>query len=297
MRLIDSHTGGEPTRVVVDGMPHLDGATMAQRRDALQRDWDHLRIAITHGADAPDGAVAAYLTSPVSADAIAGVIFADRAAYLGMCGHGSIGVVETLVHLGRLTDADRVLLLDTPAGSIRAERFDDRTVEIRNVASYAYRLGVAVDVPGIGTVIGDIAYGGNWFFLIDADDVLAENMPQLMHRTLAIHAALRSQGITGEAGAEIDHVELTGAPLRSDADAKNFVLCPSGEYDRSPCGTGTSAKMAVLAARGKLRAGDVWRQESITGSLFTGRIEAADEKSIIPFIRGRAYVTGEATVT
>lgn len=297
MRLIDSHTGGEPTRVVVDGMPHLDGATMAQRRDILQRDWDHLRIAITHGADAPEGTVVAYLTPPVSVDAVAGVVFADRGAYLGMCGHGSIGVVETLVHLGRLTDADRVLSLDTPVGIIRAERFDDRTVEIRNVPSYAYRLGVAVDVPGIGTVTGDIAYGGNWFFLIDTDDVLAENIPQLVQRTLAIHAALRLQGITGEAGAEIDHIELTGAPLRSDADAKNFVLCPSGEYDRSACGTGTSAKMAVLAARGRLGPGDVWRQESITGSLFTGRIEAAGEKTIVPFIRGRAYVTGEATVT
>ena len=296
MRLIDSHTQGEPTRVVVEGIAHYDGATMVERRDALQRTSDHLRTAITSEPRASEGSVAAFLTPPVNADAIAGVIFANRAGYLGMCGHGAIGVVETLAYLGRIDRAACRLALDTPVGTIHAERFDDGSVEIQNVASYAHRLDVTVDVPGVGQVTGDIAYGGNWFFLVNASDVRAEQIPQLTARTMLIRDALRANGVTGAHGASIDHIELFGPPQRQDADAKNYVLCPDGAYDRSPCGTGTSAKMAVLFARGQLRPGELWRQESIVGSHFIGRIETGGSAGIVPFVRGRAYITGEATL-
>ncbi|HEV7178792.1 MAG TPA: proline racemase family protein [Candidatus Baltobacteraceae bacterium] len=301
VRLIDSHTEGEPTRVLVDGGPSLRASTMIERVDELRADWDHLRTAIAAEPRAPEGAVVAFLTPPVTADAIAGVIFANRADYLSMCGHGSIGVARTLVHLGRIPDGPGRFALDTPAGAIAAELFDDASVEIRNVASRAYRLDVELDLPDVGTIAGDIAYGGNWFFLVDVAKYLAgvelgvHNAGFLTHVTQRIRDALRARGITGEDGATIDHVELFGPPRRPDADATNFVLCPDGAYDRSPCGTGTSAKMAVLAARGALQPGDVWRQESVTGGLFTGRI-AASGNDVVPYIRGRAFVSGETTL-
>ena len=293
MRIVDSHTGGEPTRTVVDGSPPLGGGTMAERLDAL-RAVDHLRTAVTAEPRAPEGAVAAFLTPPASEGAIAGAIFGNRTGYLGMCGHGAIGVVETLAHLGRIDRGAGRLTLDTPAGPIRAERFEDGSVEIENVASRAYRLDVTIDVPGVGEIAGDIAYGGNWFFLIHAASVRARDIADLSQRASRIRDALRTQGVTGEGGAQIDHVEFFGPPERADADAKNFVLCPDGAYDRSPCGTGTSAKMAVLSARGQLRPGQTWRQESIIGSLFTGRIARAEDGAVTPFVRGRAFITGEA---
>lgn len=299
LRVIDSHTEGEPTRVVTAGLPILDGAAMMERRRHLQREWDFLRTAITAEPRASEGAVAAFLIPPVAANAAVGVIFANRAGYLGMCGHASIGVVHTLAELGLVKRGDRVTL-ETPVGNVCAQRFEDGSVEIQNVRSRAYRLDVTLNVPGIGHITGDIAYGGNWFFLVDAQQLGTElalaNLSTLTTQASAIRNALRTQGIVGEGNAEIDHVEIFGPPARPDADAKNFVLCPDGAYDRSPCGTGTSAKMAVLAARGRLEAGRLWRQESIIGSLFTGRIEAAGERGVIPFIRGYAYLTSETTL-
>lgn len=213
LRLIDSHTEGEPTRVVVDGGPHLDGATMLERREELRRDWDFLRTAITAEPRASEGTVAAFLTEPVSADAAAGVVFANRAGYLGMCGHGALGVMRTLLHLGRINATNERFALDTPAGPIYATLFDDGSIEIQNVTARAFRLDVPVQVPGTGEIVGDIAYGGNWFFLVDAaraplPEIAAGNVSRLTSLALEICAALQAHGITGEDGARIDHIEL-----------------------------------------------------------------------------------------
>jgi len=239
--------------------------------------------------------VGALLTPPVSPGAAAGVVFFNNVGYLGMCGHGTIGVVRTLQHLGRI--APGRVRLDTPVGPVEAVLESDGAVTIRNVPSYAHALDVAVEVPTVGRVVGDVAYGGNWFFLTHLADpaVALENAPQLTITTRQIMAALHAQGITGAGGAAIDHVELSGAPGRPDADARNFVLCPGGAYDRSPCGTGTSAVMAARHARGRLALGARWRQESITGSLFTGWLEQQDGQ-LVPHIQGTAHVTGEATL-
>jgi len=295
IRVVDSHTEGEPTRVVVEGWRQPAGATMAARRDDLAAHWDHLRSAMVCEPRGHDAMVGALLTPPVSVGAAAGVIFFNNVGYLGMCGHGTIGVVRTLKHLGRIK-VGRVQL-DTPVGTVSAELAEDGAVTIRNVPSYCHAKDVAVDVPGLGRVVGDVAYGGNWFFLthLEGMEVALENVDALTRVTLAIMEALRRQGITGAAGAEIDHVELAARPVRPDADGRNFVLCPGGAYDRSPCGTGTSAVMAALHARGKLPIGAHWRQESVTGSLFTGWLEESGGQ-LIPHIRGMAYVTGEATL-
>ncbi len=295
IRVVDSHTEGEPTRVVVDGWRQPAGATMAARRDDLAANWDHLRSAVVCEPRGHDAMVGALLTPPVSADTAAGVIFFNNVGYLGMCGHGTIGVVRTLEHMGRIQVGE--VRLDTPVGTVAAELAQDGSVTIRNVPSYCHARDVAVDVPGLGRVVGDVAYGGNWFFLthLEGMDVTLGNVDALTRVTLAIMEALRRQGVTGAAGAEIDHVELAAPPVRPDADGRNFVLCPGGAYDRSPCGTGTSAVMAALHARGKLAIGAQWRQESITGSVFTGWLERSGEQ-LIPHIRGMAYVTGEATL-
>lgn len=295
IRVVDSHTEGEPTRVVVEGWRQPGGATMAERRDDLAARWDHLRSAVVCEPRGHDAMVGALLTPPVTPGAAAGVIFFNNVGTLGMCGHGTIGVVRTLEHLGRIT-AGR-LQLDTVAGPVSAELAVDGSVTIRNVPSYCHAKDMAVEVPGVGRVVGDVAYGGNWFFITHLAEptVALGNAGALTRVTLAIMAALRAQGVTGAAGAAIDHVELSAPPGRPDADARNFVLCPGGAYDRSPCGTGTSAAMAVLHARGKLAIGALWRQESITGSLFTGWLEESGGQ-LVPHIRGTAYITGETTL-
>ncbi|HQR18410.1 MAG TPA: proline racemase family protein [Gemmatimonadales bacterium] len=295
IRVVDSHTEGEPTRVVVEGWRQPAGATMAERRDALAAHADHLRSAVVCEPRGHDAMVGALLTPPVTPDATAGVIFFNNVGYLGMCGHGTIGVIRTLEHLGRISTGR--VSLDTPVGPVSAVLDADGAVTIRNVPSYCHALDVAVEVPGVGTVLGDVAYGGNWFFIthLDAVPVALSHVDELTRLTRAIMDALHAQGITGAGGAAIDHVELSASPGRPDADSRNFVLCPGGAYDRSPCGTGTSARMAALHARGALAVGAQWRQESITGSLFTGWLEQQDGK-LTPCIRGTAHVTGESTL-
>ncbi len=293
IRVVDSHTEGEPTRVVVEGWRQPAGATMAERRDALAAHADHLRSAVVCEPRGHDAMVGALLTPPVTPDAAAGVIFFNNVGYLGMCGHGTIGVVRTLEHLGRISTGR--VSLDTPVGPVSAVLEGDGAVTIRNVPSYCHAIDVAVDVQDIGKVVGDVAYGGNWFFIthLDAVPVTLRRADELTRLTRAIMDALHAQGITGAGGAAIDHVELSAPPGRPDADSRNFVLCPGGAYDRSPCGTGTSARMAALHARGTLAVGAKWRQESITGSLFTGWLEQQDGK-LIPCIRGTAHITGES---
>jgi 4-hydroxyproline epimerase len=296
IRVVDSHTEGEPTRVVVEGWPQPRGATMAERLDDVRARFDDLRTAVLAEPRGFDAIVGALLTPPVNAGSTAGIIFFNNGTYLGMCGHGLIGVVRTLEFLGRLSPGEA--RFDTPVGTVRAELAADGTVTIENVAAYVHARDVVVDVPGYGRVTGDVAWGGNWFFITHADQVPVEiaAVDALTRFTVAIQETLRAQGITGADGGDIDHIEISAAPHRTDADCCNYVLCSGGEYDRSPCGTGTSAKMATLHARGELAFGEQWRQEGIVGGLFTGWLTRGAGGALVPHIRGTAFVTGEATL-
>jgi 4-hydroxyproline epimerase len=296
IRVVDSHTEGEPTRVVIDGWPQPAGATMAERRDDLRARYAHLRRAVVREPRGHDAIVGALLTPPVTPDAVAGIIFFNNGTYLGMCGHGLIGVVRTLEYLDRV--APGVSRYDTPVGTVSAELAADGTVTIQNVAAHCFATDVGVDVPGFGRVVGDIAYGGNWFFLAHVDGVAVDlaGARGLTTLTQSIQDALRAARITGANGADIDHIELSVAPSRADADSRNFVLCSGGDYDRSPCGTGTSAVMAARHHRGQLALGAPWRQEGISGGVFTGWLTAGPDGALIPHVRGTAFVTGEATL-
>jgi proline racemase len=294
VRVVDSHTGGEPTRVVVEGGPPLRGGTVAQLREDFRQNHDRFRSAIANEPRGSEVIVGALLVAPADPESTAGAIFFNNVGYLGMCGHGTIGVVTTLAHLGRLKPGRHCI--ETPVGMVSAELHEDGQVSVRNVASRRTAHGVRVTVPGHGEVVGDVAWGGNWFFLIDRprERIELARVRELTAFTVAVRQALELQGIRGDDGAEIDHVELS-ADSPTGADSRNFVLCPGLAYDRSPCGTGTSAKLACLHAEGKLRPGATWRQESVTGSVFSGSIEI-DADRIIPTIRGTAYVNAEATL-
>jgi 4-hydroxyproline epimerase len=295
IEVVDSHTEGEPTRVIIAGWPQPAGSTMAERRDDMRRHAEHLRRGVVHEPHGHDAIVGALLTPPVSPGAVTGVVYFNDVGYLAMCGHGTIGVVRTLEFLGRI--APGTVRLDTPVGTVSAQLDDDGAVTITNVPAYRHAANVCVDVPGLGAVCGDVAWGGNWFFLAEYSGVplVGSNVPELTRITMRIREALQAQGITGAGEAEIDHVELFGPPTVPGADSRNFVLCPGAAYDRSPCGTGTSAKLATLHARGALRPGQHWTQESITGSTFTGWLDERDGQ-LIPHIRGRAFITARATL-
>ena len=293
IHVIDSHTGGEPTRLVMDGFPELEGSTLAEQRDSLRERHDHWRRACLLEPRGNDVLVGALYCEPVSADATCGVIFFNNAGYLNMCGHGTIGLVASLQHLGLIGPG--VHKIDTPVGPVSATLHEDGAVTIGNVPAYRYRRQVPVEVPGHGRVYGDIAWGGNWFFLVSehGQRLALDNVEALTDFTWALLQALEAQGIHGEGGAPIDHVELFADD--EEADSRNFVMCPGKAYDRSPCGTGTSAKLACLAADGKLAPGQAWVQAGITGSRFEGRYEWEGER-IRPFITGRAYMTADSTL-
>ena len=297
IRVIDSHTEGEPTRVVIEGAPDLGTGTLAERMEVFRRRHDAFRTALIHEPRGFDALVGALLLEPSKPEAVAGMIFFNNADTLFMCGHGTIGVAATLAHLGRIAPGRH--LLESPVGDVEVELHEDGSVSVDNVFSYRYRTGVAVETVSHGRMVGDIAWGGNWFFLVsDHGRVLgSEHLSELTALTRDILSSLRRQGITGADGAEIDHVELFAPPTRDDADSKNFVLCPGGEYDRCPCGTGTSAKMACLAADGTLSEGETWRQEGILGSRFLGNVRTAEEggrSGVLPTIRGQAWITADS---
>jgi proline racemase len=296
IRVVDSHTEGEPTRVVVDGWPMPRGATMAERRDDLRASHDHLRRAVVDEPRGHAAIVGALVTPPVHDGSLAGVIFFNNGTYLGMCGHGLIGVVRTLEYLGRIGPG--TWRLDTPVGTVVAELASDGAVTIENVPARCHALDVAVDVPGVGRVVGDVAYGGNWFFLTHHDGipVRLDRVGELVRLARAVQDALRAAGLARVDGGEIDHIEISAPAVRPDADARNFVLCSGGEYDRSPCGTGTSAAMAVLHARGALPLGAEWRQEGVAGGLFTGWLTRGPGGELVPHIRGTAFVTADVTL-
>ena len=293
IRIIDSHTGGEPTRLVIGGFPDLGQGDMAERRRLLGERHDAWRAACILEPRGSDVLVGALLCAPVDPEACAGVIFFNNSGYLGMCGHGTIGLVASLAHLGRIGPG--VHRIETPVGEVEATLHEDGSVSVRNVPAYRYRRQVSVEVPGIGRVSGDIAWGGNWFFLVagHGQRIAGDNLDALTAYTVAVQQALEDQGIRGEDGGAIDHIELFADDPH--ADSRNFVLCPGKAYDRSPCGTGTSAKLACLAADGKLLPGQPWRQASVIGSQFEGRYEWLDGQPggrIVPTIRGRARQRG-----
>jgi 4-hydroxyproline epimerase len=298
IRVVDSHTGGEPTRVVVEGGPGLGAGPLAERRERFRTVFDHYRSAIVGEPRAGEATVGALLCEPVDPSCRAGVIFFDNSGYLGMCGHGTIGLVVTLAHLGAITPGRHAI--ETPVGVVTAELQAEQRVTVTNVPSYRFAANVSVDVPGHGRVTGDVAWGGNWFFLVsDHGRALSfEQADALTDYAAGIRRALQAAGVCGALGAEVDHIELFGPSARPEADSRSFVLCPGNAYDRSPCGTGTSAKLACLHAEGKLRPGEIWRQESITGSVFEGRftVDPGDAGRIVPEITGTAYITGEAVL-
>ena len=293
--VIDSHTGGEPTRTVIAGFPDLGAGTLMEQRERFRRDFDRWRAGIACEPRGSATVVGALLLPPQSADACAGVIFFNNVSYLGMCGHGTIGVVRTLQHMGRIGPG--LHRIETPVGTVGAELHADGRVSIDNVESYRHAKDVQVSVPGYGEVTGDIAWGGNWFFITKDTPLPLDirHQRELTAYTEAIRRVLEAQGITGAEGGEIDHIEIN-ADLPGQA-GRNFVLCPGLAYDRSPCGTGTSAKLACLAADGKLAPGEVWRQESILGE--GSEFEATytpGARGVKPRITGSAYVVARSTL-
>ncbi|MEP6546765.1 MAG: proline racemase family protein [Gammaproteobacteria bacterium] len=291
IRVIDSHTGGEPTRLVLEGGPDLGSGLLAERLQKFRDRFDAYRSAIVNEPRGSDPLVGGLLVKPHRADCDLGVIFFNNVGYLGMCGHGTIGLIASLRHLGDL--APGAVKIDTPVGAVAANLSADGRISVDNVVSYRSARQVAVEVPGIGTVTGDVAWGGNWFFLI-SDHRQIIDLPHVEALTdfcWRVRAAINAQGHP-----LVDHVELFASSDLSGAHSRNFVLCPGKAYDRSPCGTGTSAKLACLAADGKLAEGEEWIQESLIGSSFAGRYRWHDRArgEIVPTITGTAYVTGES---
>lgn len=302
-RIIDTHTGGEPTRVIVSGGPDVGNGPLDERRERFRTEFDRYRSAVVNEPRGSDVMVGALLTEPTDPTCCAGVIFFNNVGYLGMCGHGTIGVAVALGYLGRiLAGAHRI---ETPVGIVTFDYDGRNRVSLNNVPSFRYRRAVVVDVPSVGLVTGDIAWGGNWFFLVTEiksivfqGTLAISHAPQLTNLSQSIRDALSQQRVTGAHNAEIDHIELFGPPGDPDNHSRNFVLCPGGAYDRSPCGTGTSAKIACLAADGQLSPGEIWRQESLLGTLFAASYQWADEhrQQIIPTITGTAYVNADSTL-
>lgn len=293
VQIIDSHTGGEPTRVVVAGGPDLGGGTVSEQARVFRELHDRFRSAVVNEPRGSDVLVGALLVPSADPTCTLGVVFFNNVGFLGMCGHGTIGVVVTLAHLKRITPGDH--RLETCVGVVTATLHPDGSVSVRNVPAHRKAKGVQVEVPGIGSVTGDVAWSGNWFFLVGEHPWTLElsQVELLTDVTWRIRQAVNSQGFP-----EVDHVELFGPPATARGDSRNFVLCPGKAYDRSPCGTGTSAKLACLAADGKLPEAEPWIQESILGTVFTGSYRWSDRAAgtVIPTITGTAHITAEATL-
>jgi 4-hydroxyproline epimerase len=295
VKVLDSHTEGEPTRVVLEGGPDLGGGSLSDRLEVFRTRFDGFRSGVSCEPRGSEVVVGALLCKPVNPKCATGVIFFNDVGYLGMCGHGTIGVVRSLAHLGCIQPGQHCI--ETPVGEVQVELLPDGSVSVSNVLSYRYRRSVPVDIPGIGLLAGDIAWAGNWFFLIGDHpfELTMSRRTELVAATRAIRTALADASITGKDGALIDHIELFGKPENPENSSRNFVLCPGASFDRSPCGTGTSAKMACLYADGKLAAGQVWRQEGFLGTHFVGTIQARGE-AVLPTIQGRAWITGESVL-
>ncbi|GAF62729.1 LOW QUALITY PROTEIN: 4-hydroxyproline epimerase [Psychrobacter sp. JCM 18903] len=317
-KIIDSHTGGEPTRMVYDGFPDLVGDTIQDKLQSFKQNFDHLRQSIILEPRGNDVLVGALLLPASHPKATAGVIFFNNAGYLGMCGHGTIGVIVSLAYQQKISAG--VHWLETPVGLVKATLHDDGSCSVQNVPSYRYKKQVEVHVPELGLICGDIAWGGNWFFLVSehGQDIQANNVEKLTQVTMQIKQALVAANITGENSSEIDHIELFADSDDTQVDSKNFVLCPGSAYDRSPCGTGTSAKLACLAADNKLAPEKLWQQQASSAAYLLAVISmylslilistdlstrlnnpagaAYPAQTIIPTICGHAYVCAETTL-
>ncbi len=293
--VLDSHTAGEPTRLVLAGGPDLGSGSLAERLECFQRLHDDFRTAVVNEPRGSDVIVGALLCDPVDTTCAAGAIFFNNVGYLGMCGHGTIGLIVSLAHLGRISPGTH--RIETPVGIVSATLHPSGEVTVENVPSYRTGHSISVNVPGYGQVTGDIAWGGNWFYLVEDHEMTLslKNVDDLTEHTWAIKKSLAAQGITGSNGEEIDHIELFSPSDTPGIDSTNFVLCPGKAYDRSPCGTGTSAKIACLYADGKLAPGETWKQSGILGSVFKGSFRLQDG-NVIPSITGSAHVTAEATL-
>jgi 4-hydroxyproline epimerase len=293
VRIIDSHTGGEPTRVILDGGPELGNGSVADKLASFRKHHDRFRSAVVNEPRGSDVVVGASLVESKDRSCVAGVIFFNNVGYLGMCGHGTIGLITTLAHLGRIGPGEH--RLETPVGVITAILHDTGEVTVANVPSWRAHRQTSVTVPGFGPVTGDVAWGGNWFFLIEhhGQELSLANVERLTEFCWRVRQAVNAQGFP-----EVDHIELFGPPTVQEAQSRSFVQCPGKAYDRSPCGTGTSAKLACLAADGKLAPGAAWVQESILGSTFRGSFQWLDRPNgkIAPQITGRAFVNAEASL-
>jgi 4-hydroxyproline epimerase len=299
IHIIDSHTGGEPTRLIVDGGPELGTGPLAQRLELFKEKFDHFRSATVCEPRGSDVLVGALACTPHDPSCTAGVIFFNNVGYLGMCGHGMIGFIATLAYQGKITLGRH--RIETPVGVVETELHADQSVTVHNVPAYRHLKNVQVQVAGHGSITGDVAWGGNWFFLCadHGQDLRIANVDALSDFGWRIRQALEAADIRGADGAEIDHIELFSAPMSAANDSRNFVLCPGKAYDRSPCGTGTSAKLACLAADDKLAEGQLWHQESIIGSVFEGSyriLENSPAQKILPSIKGTAFVNAEAAL-
>jgi 4-hydroxyproline epimerase len=292
IRVVDSHTGGEPTRVVVSGGPELGSGTCAEKRRIFETQFDHYRRAIVNEPRGSDVLVGAMLVEPHDPSCATGVIFFDNVTYLGMCGHGSIGLVVTLAHLGRITPG--LHRIETPVGIVTAVLHEDGAVSITNIPAYRRTKDAVVTLANGSRLVGDVAWGGNWFFLLEdhGQMVSVQHVDALTDFAWQLRQAINAQGFP-----EVDHVVLLAdaGSASERRHSRNFVLCPGKAYDRSPCGTGTSARMACLAADNKLAEAESYVQESIIGSRFIGHYfwEDRQRNRILPTIRGTAFVTAE----
>jgi 4-hydroxyproline epimerase len=287
---VDSHTAGEPTRVILEAPFDLGAGSLSERREIFASRYDSYRRAFCTEPRAGDTTVGALLVPPSDPTCSAGVIFFNNVGYLNMCGHGTIGLIRTLQYLGRLEPG--VHRIDTPAGVVAATLHPDGRVSVENVASYRIEKDFVLPVDRLGKVTGDIAWGGNWFFLIENHglEIGLQNHAALMEYCGRVKEALAG----GPKTEKIDHIELFGSSRV--ADSRNFVLCPGGAYDRSPCGTGTSAKLACLSSDGKLSPGQIWRQESVIGTIFEAGYHLDAAGSIIPTITGSAFVNAKGDI-
>lgn len=291
--IIDSHTGGEPTRVVVSGGPDLGGGDTADKLRVFREQHDRYRRAIVNEPRGSDVLVGAMLVEPADKSCVTGVIYFDNVQFIGMCGHGTIGLVKTLEHMSRIQPGEH--RIETPVGVVGVVLHEDGSVSVKNIPAYRKAKGVTIDLPQGAQVTGDIAWGGNWFFVTEKHDLALElsNVEKLTDFTWSIRQSLNAQGFP-----EVDHIVLIGPAKSGDADARDFVLCPGKAYDRSPCGTGTSARLACLAADGRLNEGESWTVESVVGSRFRGVFhwENREAGRVLPTITGTAHVSSEGTL-
>lgn len=291
---VDSHTGGEPTRLVIQGGPDLGNGPVSEQLEVFRDQHDSFRSAVVNEPRGSDVLVGALLCAPQNTKCDIGLIFFNNVGFLGMCGHGTIGAVATLASLGRLKPG--LVRIETSVGIVTASLLPDGSVAIENVPSCRKSRRIKITVPGIGPVQGDVAWGGNWFFLVDSAELkecpalTLENAESLTQLSWRLRQAVNTQGHP-----EVDHVELFGPAKSASNDSRNFVLCPGKAFDRSPCGTGTSAKLACLAADGQLAEHEPWIQESILGSTFAGSYRWLDRSHgiVAPTIRGSAHVTSK----